>query len=328
MHPDLGGYKPSDIQVVVAFDIDRRKVGKPLEQAMFALPNCTKTIMKRMPKSGVRVMMGEVLDGISEHMSNYPVERAFQVSKEKPVDVVSELKRSRAEILMCYLPVGSEEAVRFYAGACLEAGVSLINCMPVFIVSEGKWARRFEAKGIPIIGDDVKSQLGATILHRVVTALFVERGVRMDRTYQLNVGGNTDFLNMMNQERLKSKKISKTEAVRAQIPGGIASDCIHIGPSDYVPWLNDNKVCFLRMEGRGYGGVPLELEARLSVEDSPNSGGITVDAIRCCRIARDRGIGGPLLSISAYAMKHPPRQINDQVARRMVEEFIQGKRER
>jgi len=328
MHPDLGGYKPSDIQVVVAFDIDRRKVGKPLEQAMFALPNCTKTIMRRMPRSGVRVMMGEVLDGISEHMSNYPEARAFQVSKEKPVDVVSELKRSRAEILMCYLPVGSEEAVRFYAGACLEAGVSLINCMPVFIVSEGKWARRFEAKGIPIIGDDVKSQLGATILHRVVTALFVERGVRMDRTYQLNVGGNTDFLNMMNQERLKSKKISKTEAVRAQIPGGIASDCIHIGPSDYVPWLNDNKVCFLRMEGRGYGGVPLELEARLSVEDSPNSGGITVDAIRCCRIARDRGIGGPLLSISAYAMKHPPRQINDQVARRMVEEFIQGKRER
>jgi len=328
MHPDLGGYKPSDIQVVVAFDIDRRKVGKPLEQAMFALPNCTKTIMRRMPRSGVRVMMGEVLDGISEHMSNYPEARAFQVSKEKPVDVVSELKRSRAEILMCYLPVGSEEAVRFYAGACLEAGVSLINCMPVFIVSEGKWARRFEAKGIPIIGDDVKSQLGATILHRVVTALFVERGVRMDRTYQLNVGGNTDFLNMMNQERLKSKKISKTEAVRAQIPGGIASDCIHIGPSDYVPWLNDNKVCFLRMEGRGYGGVPLELEARLSVEDSPNAGGITVDAIRCCRIARDRGIGGPLLSISAYAMKHPPRQINDQVARRMVEEFIQGKRER
>jgi len=328
MHPDLGGYKPSDIQVVSAFDIDRRKVGKPLEQAMFALPNCTKTIMKRMPKSGVRVMMGEVLDGISGHMRNYPEARAFQVSKEKPVDVMRELKRSRAEILMCYLPVGSEEAVRFYAGACLESGVSLINCMPVFIVSGGKWARRFEAKGIPIVGDDVKSQLGATILHREIAALFVERGVRLDRTYQLNVGGNTDFLNMLNQERLVSKKISKTEAVQSQIPGGLAADRIHIGPSDYVPWLNDNKVCFLRVEGRGYGGIPLELEARLSVEDSPNSGGVTVDAIRCCKIARDRGIGGPLLSISAYAMKHPPQQINDHVARRMVEEFIAGKRER
>ena len=328
MHLDLGGYKPSDIVPVAAFDVDRRKVGKPLEKAVLAKPNCTKTIWRSLPKYGVTVQMGEVHDGVSPHMKDYPAGRTFQVAKKDPVDVVKVLKETRTDILLCYLPVGSEGATRFYAEACLKSGTSLINCMPVFIVSNEGWGKRFEKKGIPVVGDDVKSQFGATIMHRVLTALCVDRGIRIDRTYQLNVGGNTDFLNMLNQERLASKRKSKTAAVRSQIPDPISPDCIHIGPSDYVPWMNDNKVCFLRIEGRGYGGIPLELEARLSVEDSPNSGGITVDAIRCCKIARDRGIGGALTSISAYSMKHPPKQITDHVARKMVEEFIQGKRER
>lgn len=328
MHLDLGGYRPSDIIPVAAFDIDRRKVGKPLEKAVFTKPNCTKTICRPLPKYGVVVQMGEALDGVSPHMSNYPSDRTFVVANKKPVNVTNVLKETRADILVSYLPVGSEEAAKFYAEACLAVGVSFVNCMPVFIVSDDVWAKRFEKKGIPVIGDDIKSQFGATIMHRVLTSLCVERGIKIDRTYQLNVGGNTDFLNMLNQERLTSKKKSKTAAVRSQIPNEISPDNIHIGPSDYVPWMNDNKVCFLRIEGRGYGGVPLELEARLSVEDSPNSGGIAIDAIRCCKIARDRGTGGALTSISAYSMKHPPKQINDHVARKMVEEFIQGKRER
>jgi len=276
----------------------------------------------------VTVSMGEVLDGVSEHMKDYPEDRVFLVADEKPCNVEKTLRDSGVDILLNYLPVGSDQATAFYAQACLNTGVSLINCMPSFIVSDLPWAKRFEGKGIPIIGDDVKSQMGATIIHRALVKLFEDRGVRLDRTYQINTGGNTDFLNMLNRNRLKNKRISKTEAIQSLLDTPLEPENIHIGPSDYVPWQNDNKVCFLRMEGRGFGEVPLNLELRLSVEDSPNSGGMTIDAIRCCKIARDRGVGGPLLSISAYAMKHPLAQFPDNQAKAMVEEFIDGKRER
>jgi len=328
MHLDIGGYKPWDIEVGAAFDIDRRKVGRPLREAIFARPNCTKIFYSNFNDSGVTVSMGEVLDGVSEHMRDYPEDRAFVVAKEKPCNVEKVLKESGVEVLLNYLPVGSDLATQFYAEVCLATGVSLVNCMPSFIVSDQKWAKRFEEKGIPAIGDDVKSQMGATIIHRVLVKLFEDRGVKLDRTYQINTGGNTDFLNMLNRSRLKNKRISKTEAIQSQLGVPLEPENIHIGPSDYVPWQNDNKVCFLRMEGRGFGEVPLNLEMRLSVEDSPNSGGITIDTIRCCKIARNRGIGGPLISISAYAMKHPLIQFPDNQAKLMVEEFIEGKRER
>ena len=328
MHLDIGGYKPWSIEVGAAFDIDRRKVGKPLKEALFAKPNCTKIIYPNFNDSAVMVSMGEVLDGVSEHMKDYPEDRIFLVANQKPCNVEKVLKDSGVEILLNYLPVGSDRATQFYAEACLNAEVSLINCMPSFIASDPRWARRFEEKRIPVIGDDVKSQMGATIIHRMLAKLFEDRGVRLDRTYQINTGGNTDFLNMLNRNRLKNKRISKTEAIQSQLGVPLEPENIHIGPSDYVPWQNDNKVCFLRMEGRGFGEVPLNLELRLSVEDSPNSGGMTVDAIRCCQLARERGIGGPLLSISAYAMKHPIVQIPDNEAKNMVEEFIEGKRER
>jgi myo-inositol-1-phosphate synthase len=328
MHLDIGGYKPWDVEVGAAFDIDRRKVGKTLKEALFSKPNCTKTICSNLNDSVVTVSMGEVLDGISDHMKEYPEDRVFQVANERPCDVDKVLIDSGVQILLNYLPVGSDQATRFYAEACLRAGVSLINCMPSFIASDRQWARRFEEKKVPIVGDDVKSQMGATIIHRVLAKLFEDRGVRLDRTYQINTGGNTDFLNMLNRNRLKNKRISKTEAIQSQLGVPLEPENIHIGPSDYVPWQNDNKVCFLRMEGRGFGEVPLNLEMRLSVEDSPNSGGMTIDAIRCCQLARERGIGGPLLSISAYAMKHPILQLSDSEAKSMVEEFIEGKRER
>lgn len=322
MHYDLGGYTPSDIEVVAAFDIDKRKVGKPLEKAVFAPPNCTRTIWEDLPSYGVTVSMGRVLDGVSEHMSGYPPERTFLVADEEPCDAREVLKKSKAEILLNYLPVGSQEATEFYAGCCLNTGVSLINCIPVFIASHPYWSKRFEKRGIPIIGDDVKSQLGATITHRALTKLFQDRGVKLERTYQLNTGGNTDFLNMLNQSRLKSKKVSKTEAVQSQLDEPLAAENIHIGPSDYIPWQNDNKVCFIRMEGMGFAGVPLHLEMRLSVEDSPNSGGVTIDAIRYCKIARESGDKGVLLPISAYTMKHPPKQIADLEARALIEKYI------
>jgi len=324
MHWEMGGYRPGDIEVVAAFDIDKRKVGRPLHEAIFAPPNCTKVFFPDVPPSEVIVQMAPVLDGFSEHMRDYPEERTFVVADEEPCDVVKVLKDSRAEILLNYVPVGSEKAARFYAECCLEAGVSLINCMPVFIASDPEWARRFEERGIPIIGDDVKSQLGATVLHRTLARLFVDRGVELDRTYQLNFGGNTDFLNMLNRSRLTSKKISKTEAVQSQLDVPLPAENIHIGPSDYVPWQNDNKICYIRMEGRGFGGVPLHLEVRLSVEDSPNSGGVTIDAIRYCKIARERGERGILIPISAYTMKHPPVQLDEKEARRMIEEYLAG----
>ncbi len=326
MHYELGGYTPGDIEFVAAFDIDERKVGQPLSRAIFAKPNCTKTIYRDVPDNGVIVQMGELLDGVSPHMEEYPPERRFIPSKKPPCDVVKVLKDSGAEILLNYLPVGSEKATAFYAEACLEAGVSFINCVPVFIASNPEWERRFREKNIPIIGDDIKSQIGATIIHRVLTKLCEDRGVKIDSTYQLNVGGNTDFLNMLNRARLRSKKISKTEAVRSQIHEDIKDEHIHIGPSDYVPWLNDNKVCFIRIEGRIFGDIPINLELRLSVEDSPNSAGVVIDAIRCAKIALDRKVGGVLTSASAYFMKHPPVQYSDEEARLMVEEFIAGKR--
>jgi len=328
MHPELGGYKLSDIKVVTAFDVDERKVGKDLSEAIFAKPNCTKVFYPDVPYYGVKVKMGKVLDGIAEHMKNYSADESFRIAKESSCDIVKELKESGAEILVNYLPVGSEEGVRFYAQIALEAGVGFVNCIPVFIASDKKWAEKFERKGLPIVGDDIKAQIGATIVHRVLTKLFVERGVKMDRTYQLNVGGNTDFLNMIERDRLRSKKISKTEAVKSQLTDAIPPENIHIGPSDYVSWLNDNKVCFIRMEGKEFGNVPLTIDLRLSVEDSPNSAGVVVDAIRCCKLGLDRKIGGPLISISSYTMKHPPIQYSDSEAKRRVEDFISGKIER
>jgi len=328
MHYELGGYQPSDLEVVAAFDVDKRKVGRPLGEAIYAKPNCTREISPRVSNSKAIVHMGYVLDGVSSHMREYPEDQTFMVAEQEPCDVEKVLRESRAEILLNYLPVGSEEATRFYATCCLNTGVSLINCMPVFIASSPEWGNRFRERRIPIIGDDVKAQLGATILHRALTQLFVDRGVKVDRTYQLNVGGNTDFLNMLNQSRLRAKKVSKTEAVQSILDSPLEDRNIHIGPSDYVPWQKDNKICFLRIEGRGFGGVPLNVELRLSVEDSPNNDGVTIDAIRCCQLARKRKIGGPLISVSAYTMKHPPEQIPDQQARQRLEEFIQGSRER
>jgi myo-inositol-1-phosphate synthase len=328
MHYDLGGYFPGDIEVVAAFDVDKRKVNKPLKEALFAKPNCTKVFFPNLPEFPIKVNMGEIKDGISPHMEEYADDRRFIASDKKPCDVAKVLKRSGAEILVNYLPVGSENAVKYYAEECLKAGVSMVNCIPVFIASDPVWIKRFEEKRIPVIGDDVKSQIGATIIHRMLTRLFMDRGVKVNHTYQLNVGGNTDFLNMLNCTRLKSKKISKTEAVTSQISHDVSADDVHIGPSDFIPWLNDNKVCFLRMEGHGFGNIPMNLELRLSVEDSPNSGGVVIDAIRCCKIARDRSVGGVLLSPSSYFMKHPVKQFPDEDARQMVEEFIAAKRER
>lgn len=322
MNFDIGGYLPGDIEVVAAFDIDRRKVGRPVNEAIFAAPNCTMKFADGMPGGGPVVRMGPVLDGVAPHMRDYPEDRTFLPADEPPCDVEGVLRESGAEILVSYLPVGSEDATRFYAEACLATGVSLVNCIPAFIASDPAWCERFRQKGIPIIGDDIKSQLGATIVHRALARLFSERGIRVHRTYQLNTGGNTDFLNMLSRRRLQSKKISKTEAVTSVLTHQIADEDIHIGPSDYVPWQKDNKLCFMRIEGEGFGGLPIEVELRLSVTDSPNSAGVGIDAIRLCRLGRDMGLSGPLLAPSAYFMKHPPVQLPDDEARRELEEFI------
>ena len=326
MNYSIGGYRPQDIEVVAAFDIDKRKVGKPVRKAIFAEPNCTQLITNHLTAPNTVVKMGVQLDGVSEHMKDYPDNRRFIPSSEKPVDVVAELKKSGAEVLISYLPVGSTKATEFYAEACLKAKVAFINCMPVFIASNPAWAKRFTDAGIPIIGDDIKSQVGATIVHRTLARLFEDRGAKIDRTYQLNTGGNTDFLNMLNRSRLKDKKISKTESVQSQLAIRLDSQNIHIGPSDYVPWQNDNKVAFIRIEGRGFANVPLHMEVRLSVEDSPNSAGVAVDAIRCAKIALERKIKGPIYSASSYLMKHPPKQYADSQAKKLIQEFIQGKR--
>lgn len=329
MHWNIGGYQPGDIEVVAAFDIDERKVGKDIEQAIFAPPNCTTRFCPEMSKTGVKVSMGKVLDGVSEHMQNYNEKSTFVLS-EKPEaskeDVVKILKDSGTEILLNYLPVGSEEATGFYAECAVDAGVAFINCIPVFIASNPLWAEKFRQRNIPIIGDDIKAQLGATILHRTLADLFKKRGVKIERTYQLNTGGNTDFLNMLNRNRLESKKESKTEAVQAVMGERMDTENIHIGPSDYVPWQKDNKIAFIRLEGKLFGDVPMNLELRLSVEDSPNSAGVSIDAIRCCKLALKAKIGGILTSPSAFFMKHPPQQFTDEEAYRMTEDFIAGKR--
>ena len=329
MHWEIGGYTPGDIEVVAAIDIDVRKVGVDVHEAIFSLPNCTTVFFPDLPKSRVTVQMGRIMDGFSDHMTAYDPRRTFvQANKPEPTegDIVTLLRESGTEILMNYLPVGSEKATEFYAGCALQAGAAFINNIPVFIASDdqGSWARRFQEAGLPIIGDDIKAQVGATITHRVLTDLFAKRGVKLERTYQLNTGGNTDFLNMLNRDRLASKKQSKTQAVRSVAAHPIEDDNIHIGPSDYVPWQNDNKVCFLRMEGRLFGDVPMNLELRLSVEDSPNSAGVAIDSIRCAKLALDRGQSGILEAPSAYFCKHPPRQFTDDIAFQMMEHFING----
>lgn len=327
MHNNLGGYWISDIKVVCGFDIDQRKVGRDVSEAIFARPNCTQKFSD-VAALNAPVYMGPLLDGVASHMDKYPAETRFVAAKDKSVDVAKKLREYKADVLVCYMPVGAQKATEFYARAALDAGVAFVNCLPVFIASDTGWAKRFQDKKVPVLGDDIKSQVGATILHRVLTRLFEDRGVKITHTYQLNVGGNTDFLNMLDRRRLASKKLSKTEAVRSQMAEPLLDGNIHIGPSDYVPWLKDNKVCFIRIEGKKFGDIPIELEARLSVEDSPNSAGIVVDAIRCAKVALDRGIGGPITSASSYFFKHPPVQYTDAEARTRLEHFILGKEPR
>ncbi len=318
MHIDLGGYHIRDVEFVAAFDIDRNKVGKDLADAIYAKPNNTYRFAD-VPKAGVQVARGMTHDGIGKYLA--------QVITKAPGatdDVVGILKRSRADVVVSYLPVGSEEATKWYVEQVLDAGCAFINCIPVFIGREKYWQRRFAEKKLPIIGDDIKSQVGATITHRVLTRLFMDRGVRLERTYQLNFGGNTDFLNMLERERLESKKISKTNAVTSMVDYPLPSDDVHVGPSDHVPWLLDRKWCYIRMEGRTFGDVPLNLELKLEVWDSPNSAGVVIDAIRCAKLALDRGLAGTLVAPSAYFMKSPPKQIHDDQAREGVEGFISG----
>lgn len=327
MHWSLAGYRPTDIKIVAAFDVDSRKVGEDVAKAIFAKPNCTTVFCDHVPETGCKVSMGRVLDGVADHMADYPEDRTFKVADLEQPDkaaVVDILKKTGVQVMMNYLPVGSQKATEFYAECALEAGVAFVNNIPVFIASDPVWAKRFEQAGVPIIGDDIKAQVGATIVHRVLTDLFARRGVKLTRTYQLNTGGNTDFLNMLNHSRLASKKESKTEAVQSVAARRLDNENIHVGPSDYVAWQNDNKICFLRMEGEMFGGVPMNLELRLSVEDSPNSAGVAIDMIRCARVALDRGLKGVIAGPSAYFCKHPPVQYTDDVAHTMTETFIQG----
>jgi len=316
MHVNLGGYHISDINFVAAFDIDKNKVGRDLAQAIFTTPNNTFKFCE-VPPIGVKVERGMTHDGLGKYLS--------QIIKKAPgptADIVGILKETQTDVVINYLPVGSEEATRWYVEQVLAAGCGLINCIPVFISREEYWQHRFIEKGLPVIGDDIKSQVGATIVHRVLTRLFRDRGVRLERTYQLNFGGNTDFLNMLERERLESKKISKTTSVTSQLDYHLGPGDIHVGPSDYVPWLDDRKFCHIKMEGRTFGDVPLNLELKLEVWDSPNSAGVVIDAIRCCKLALDRGLKGALIAPSAYFMKSPPIQYTDDEAHRMVEEFI------
>ena len=316
MHVNLGGYHVSDINFVAAFDIDKNKVGKDLAQAIYTPPNNTFKFCE-VPTTGVKIQRGMTHDGLGKYLS--------QIIEKAPgptADIVKILKETKTEVVINYLPVGSEEATKWYIEQVLEAGCGFINCIPVFIAREKYWQERFTKRGLLVIGDDVKSQVGATIVHRVLTRLFRERGVRLERTYQLNFGGNTDFYNMLERERLESKRISKTTSVTSQLDYKLDSDNIHVGPSDYVPWLADRKFCHIRMEGQTFGDVPLNLELKLEVWDSPNSAGVVIDAIRCCKLALDRGLKGALIAPSAYFMKSPPIQYTDDEAHRMVEEFI------
>jgi myo-inositol-1-phosphate synthase len=316
MHVVLGGYHVGDVEVVAAFDVDAAKVGLDLGKAVFAGQNNTVRFAP-VGDLGVEVQRGPTLDGLGQFYR-----QTIEESLAEPVEVAEVLRETGAEVLVSYLPVGSDQAQKHYATACLETGVAFVNAIPVFIASDPEWAQRFADAGVPIIGDDIKSQVGSTIVHRILARLFEDRGLVLDRTYQLNVGGNMDFKNMLERDRLISKKISKTQAVTSQVENGIAADHVHIGPSDHVPWLEDRKWAFIRLEGRNFGDVPLNLELKLEVWDSPNSAGVIIDAIRCARVALDRGIGGPLLGPSAYFMKSPPVQYHDDVARQLVEEFI------
>ncbi len=316
MHVELAGYHVRDLEFVAAFDVDAKKVGRDLAEAIVAPPNNTIQFAE-VPPVGIEVQRGPTLDGFGEYYREMCDE-----SDAEPVDVTAALREARADVLVSYLPVGSEQAAQFYAQAALDAGVGFVNCLPVFIASDPEWAQRFTEAGVPIVGDDVKSQVGATITHRILTRLFEDRGVTIDRTYQLNFGGNMDFMNMLERSRLSSKKVSKTQSVTSQMGNGIGRDNIHIGPSDHVPWLDDRKWAYIRMEGRNFGDVPLNMELKLEVWDSPNSAGVVIDAIRCAKAALDRGISGPLLGPSSYFMKSPPAQFADDVCRQMVEDFI------
>jgi myo-inositol-1-phosphate synthase len=318
MNAELGGYHVSDIEISAAFDISAAKVGRDISEAIFAEPNNTQRFAVP-PGTGVKVERGPTLDGIGKYLRDEIVEAEAPVA-----NVAAILEATRTDVLVSYLPVGSQQATEWYAERALEAGCSFVNCIPVFIASNEAWRKRFEDRGLPIIGDDIKSQVGATIVHRVLTNLFRERGVRLDRTYQLNFGGNTDFQNMLERERLESKKISKTQSVASQLDVPLDPADIHVGPSDHVPWLTDRKWCYVRMEGTTFGGVPLNLELKLEVWDSPNSAGVVIDAVRCAQLARDRGIGGALIGPSSYFMKSPPRQFSDAEARQRTLDFVAG----
>jgi myo-inositol-1-phosphate synthase len=328
MHWDIGGYKPFDIEVAAAFDIDRRKVGRDVSEAIFAPPNCTRAFCPEVPRTGVQVAMGRILDGYPAHMDEYPEESAFRPAREREPEkgeVVRHLREAGAHVLVNYLPVGAERATRFYAECALEAGMGLLNCIPVFIASDPQWADRYRSRGVPVVGDDIKSQVGATIVHRALAELFRSRGVPLQRTYQLNIGGNTDFLNMLSLSRLSSKRVSKTEAVQSAAPKRMQEGDIHVGPSDYVSWLGDGKTAYIRMEGKLFGGVDMSLDLKLCVEDSPNSAGIAIDAVRCIKLALERGEAGPLTGPCSFFMKHPPEQHEDEEARRRTETFIAGR---
>src|SRR5690606_38376315 len=318
MHVDLGGYHIRDIEVVAAFDVDADKVGVDVAKAIFAAPNNT-IRFSDVPDLGVTVLRGPTFDGFGEY---YRRER--DESPAEPVDVAAVLRETEADVLVSYLPVGSEEAQRYYAQACLDAGVAVVHATPVFIAPDPEWAAKFTEAGVPIIGDDIKSQVGATIVHRTLARLFEDRGTTIDRTYQLNFGGNMDFMNMLERSRLKSKKISKTQSVTSQIEAGISDHAVHIGPSDHVPWLEDRRWAFIRLEGRTFGDVPLTVELKLEVHDSPNSAGVIIDAVRCAKLAQDRGLGGPVMPACQYFMKSPPTQVHDDVARDELEKFIAG----
>lgn len=318
MHVDLAGYHASDIEFSAAFDVSAHKVGRDLSEAIFSQPNNT-IRFSEVPSLGVPVQRGMTHDGIGRYLKD-----VVPAARRPAVDVAKVLKETRTDVVVSYLPVGSEKATRWYAEQVLDAGCAFVNCVPVFIASDPAWQKRFADRGLPIIGDDIKSQVGATIVHRILTDLFRKRGVRLDRTYQLNFGGNTDFLNMLERERLESKKISKTQSVTSQLGNPMNARDVHVGPSDHVPWLEDRKWCYIRMEGTTFGNVPLQCEVKLEVWDSPNSAGVVIDAIRCAKLAKDRGIGGPVLAPSSYFMKSPPQQFTDDEARELVEAFIRG----
>jgi len=319
LHVNMGGYHPRDLEFVAAFDVDATKVGRDLSEAIFAYPNNTRKFSE-VPRLGVEVQKGPVMDGLGKYLKGYVKE-----SEAEPVDVAEELKASGAEVVVNYLPVGSEQAVRWYAEQAIKARCAFVNCMPVFIASDPAWQKRFAEKGLPVSGDDVMSQIGATVLHKALAKLMVDRGVKITESYQLNIGGDTDFLNMLEEARLISKRISKTSAVQAMVPYDVP---LRIGPSDYVPFLDNKKICYVYLKGEYFGGTPVQIDVKLDVWDSPNSGGVVIDAVRASKIALDRGVSGPLISPSAFCFKHPPEQMPYEVAKRRFEEFVEGRRER